>query len=69
MKKQLEKNILMTDDDAISFTYSEHDGLMYITISNDDTSSTLKISLTRGINLGYDMVNICRDFKKEFETV
>ena len=68
MKKQNKKTIVMNDDDSINFQYSEADGIMHITIFDYDKSCELKISLTRAIELGYEMVNTCSIFKKEFET-
>ena len=69
MKKQTEHDIPISDDDSINFSYSESDGIMYVTIFNAEKSCDLKISLNRGIELGYDMVNIFRQMKKEYETL
>ena len=69
MKKQTEQTIVVSDDDSINLTYSESDGIMYMTIFNAEKSCDLKISLTRGIELGYDLVNIFRQMKKEYETL
>ena len=69
MKKQTEHTIPISDDDSINFSYSESDGIMYVTIFNAEKSCDLKISLNRGIDLGYDMVNIFRQMKKDHETL
>ena len=67
MKKNLEKTILISDDDSIALNYSETDGIMYLTIFNAEKSCDLKISLTRGIELGYELTNVCNKLKREYE--